>query len=71
MLESGKIKAIQFEFDEPNIKNRIFFKDFWNMLHPKYDIYYSLYNGLIKIEDYHYGLENFHCMNYLAIKKSS
>lgn len=69
MLESGSIKAIQFEFDEPNIENRIFFKDFWNMLHPKYDIYQSLFNGIIKIETYHYELENFRCMNYLAVKK--
>lgn len=69
LLESGAIKNIQFEFDEPNIQNRIFFKDFWDLLNNSYDIYHSLYNGLIKIEKYHYELENFRCMNYLAIKK--
>ena len=69
MLKSEKIKYIQFEFDEPNIENRIFFKDFWELLHAEYDIYHSLYNGLVKIEKYHYELENFSCMNYLAIKK--
>ena len=69
MLGRGKIKYIQFEFDEPNIENRIFFKDFWELLHGEYDIYHSLYNGLVKIEKYHYELENFSCMNYLAVKK--
>jgi hypothetical protein len=69
MIEEGKIQFIQFEFDEPNITNRIFFKDFWDLLSKKYDIYHSLYNGLVKIEKYHYSLENFSCMNYLAIKK--
>ncbi len=69
MLQNGNIKFIQFEFDEPNIENRIFFKDFWNLLHDKYRLYHSLYNGLIEIKEYHYSIENFSCMNYLAIKR--
>jgi len=69
MLESGNIRYIQFEFDEPNIENRIFFKDFWDLLHKDYKIYHSLYNGLVEIKEHHYSLENFNCMNYLAIKK--
>ncbi len=68
-LASGKIKFIQFEFDEPNIENRMFFRDFWNLLNDKYYIYHSLFNGLIQIKDYDYTLENYRCMNYLAIKK--
>jgi len=69
MLKKGRIKYIQFEFDEPNVENRVFFKDFWELLNKKYDIFHSLYNGLIKIEKYHYELENFRCMNYLAVNK--
>ena len=69
LLSRRKIQYIQFEFDEPNIENRIFFKDFWELLQGKYDIYHSLYNGLIKVENYHYSLENYSCMNYLAIRK--
>ena len=69
MLSNGKIKYIQFEFDEPNIVNRIFFKDFWELLHNEYEIYHSLYNGLVKIKNYDCKLENFSCMNYLAVKK--
>ncbi len=68
-LDSGKIKFIQFEFDEPNIQNRVFFKDFWDLLNDKYYIYHSLFNGLVQIKDYDYTLENFRCMNYLAIRK--
>ncbi len=69
LLEEKRIKVIQFEVDEPNIENRIFFKDFWNLLHENFDIYHSLYNGLVKIEQYDYTLENFRCMNYLAIER--
>ena len=69
MLLNGKIKFIQFEFDEPNIENRIFFKDFWDLLSGKYDIYHSVYNGLVKVEKYHYSLENYNCINYLAVNK--
>lgn len=69
MLKNGKIECIQFETDEPNVENRIFFKDFWKLLHEDYTLYHSLYNGLVEIEEYHYSLENYHCMNYLAIKK--
>ena len=69
LLQGDKIKFIQFEFDEPNIEARVFFKDFWNLLSPKYDIYHSLYNGLVKIDEYDYTLENYRCMNYLAVSK--
>ena len=69
MLRNNAIKFIQFEIDEPSIDNKIFFKDFWIMLNKKYDIYHSLYNGLVKIKNYNPEVENFRCMNYLAILK--
>ena len=69
LLQVDKIKFIQFEFDEPNIEARVFFKDFWDLLSPKYDIYHSLYNGLVKIDEYTFTLENYTCMNYLAVSK--
>ena len=69
MLENNAIKFIQFEIDQPSFENRIFFKDFWNLLSPKYDIYHSLFNGLVKIDEYDYTLENYRCMNYLAVNK--
>ena len=71
MLEKNAIKFIQFEIDQPSIENKIFFKDFWDLLSEKYDFYQSLYNGLVLIKDYNYEIENFRCMNYLAILKSN
>ena len=69
MLAKGKIQYIQFEFDAPNIEQRLFFKDFWELLHDSFDIYKCLYDGLVKINEYSYELENFRCLNYLAVKK--
>lgn len=69
LLQSKSINFIQFEIDEPCIENRIFFKDFWKLLCQDYKIYHSLYNGLIEIKEYNFELENFRCMNYLAVLK--
>lgn len=69
MLRNNAIKFIQFEIDQPSIENKIFFKDFWDLLSEKYDLYQSLYNGLVLIDEYNYEMENFRCMNYLAILK--
>ena len=71
MLEINAIKFIQFEIDQPSIENKIFFKDFWDLLSKKYDLYQSLFNGLVVIKEYNYEIENFRCMNYLAILKSN
>ena len=70
MLAGNHIKCIQFEIDEPAIDQRIFFKDFWDLLSPKFNVYHSLFNGLVEIENYNFKKENFHCMNYLAILKT-
>ena len=71
MLEINAIKFIQFEIDQPSIENKIFFKDFWDLLSEKYDLYQSLFNGLVLIDEYNYEMENFRCMNYLAILKET
>ena len=69
MIEKESIKVIQFEIDEPSIDNRVFFKDFWVLLSERYYIYRSLYNGLVKIDEYSPAIENYTCMNYLAVLK--
>ena len=69
MLENNAIKFIQFEIDQPSIDNKVYFKDFWDILSEKYDLYQSLYNGIVLIKEYNYEMENFRCMNYLAILK--
>ena len=70
LINSNKLSVIQFEIDAPSIDNRVFFKDFWDLLSEKYFIYHSLYNGLKKIEKYDPGLEIFLTMNYVAIQKN-
>jgi len=71
LLEKKAISYIQFEIDEPCIENRVFFKDFWKLLSKNYKIYHSLFNGLVEIEKYGAHLENFRCMNYVAILKEN
>lgn len=70
MIQKNNIEFIQFEIDEPCIYNRIYFKDFWELLNNNFKIYHSLYNGLIEIKNYTFELENYNCMNYLAVHKS-
>lgn len=69
MLENNAIEFIQFEFGECMIDARVFFRDFWNLLHEKFELYIILPSGLNHIMQYHEGLEVFHCSNILAKNK--
>lgn len=69
MLEMRGIKAIQFEFGGTHIDSRTYFRDFWNLLSPQYDIYRVIQNGLHRICKYTELLEIFACQNFLAILK--
>lgn len=52
MLASGRIRAIQFEFNEMNVVSGSRFKDFWDLL-AQYQIYRLLPGGrLLKLEKY-------------------
>jgi FkbM family methyltransferase len=69
-IESGKVKLIQFEFGQMNVVSRVFFKDFYDALSPKYRIFRLLPNNLQEIK--HYDPETceiFHYQNFLAIRK--
>lgn len=66
MIDGGNIDFIQFEFGGCNIDSRTYFKDFFLLLHDKYDIYRILQNGLYKIDKYSEYLEIFVTVNYLA-----
>lgn len=65
-LNSGKIRAIQFEFGTCNIDSRTFFRDFWNLLSPKYNLYRLLKDGLQPILFYSEFEEVFATINYYA-----
>ena len=70
MIAENNIDFIQFEFDSPNIENKVYFKDFYKLLSDDYTIYKILLNGFVEIKDYHYKLETFMCLNYLAVNKN-
>ena len=69
LLDSKRIRAIQFEFGPCNIDSRSFFRDFFYLLNPSYRIYRVLGNGLAPIESYKETYEIFVTTNYLAISR--
>lgn len=69
-LESGKIKALSFEFGSGNINSRTFFRDFYDLLHPlKYKMFRILpSSSVLPIEEYDETCEYFRGVsNYLAV----
>ncbi len=66
MLQTGKIKFIQFEFGPFHVYSRTFFKDFWDMLSPYYKISRIIADGLFEIKAYTENLEVFRTANFLA-----
>jgi FkbM family methyltransferase len=69
MLESGRIRCIQFEFGAPNIESRIFFKDLFKLLNPHYRINRIVHNGLQPIPHYSEFHETFATSNFLAVAR--
>ncbi len=67
MLSSGHVSIIQFEFGGANLDSRTYFRDFWNLLTPRFCLYRILKDGLYRIEAYHALLEQFTYSNYVAI----
>lgn len=69
MLSAGKIKIIQFEFNEMNVISRVFLKDFYQLL-KGYNIYRVNRSALIPIFEYKTQNEIFKFQNLLAIQKN-
>lgn len=74
LLENQTIKAIQFEFGGCNIDSRTYIRDFWFLLHEKYN--YSFYRlvpnrKLLKLSKYSESLERFTWQNLLACAPDS
>jgi FkbM family methyltransferase len=70
LLRTGAIRAIQFEFGLRAIDSRTFFRDFYTLLSPSYDLYRVLWNGLLPLPEYSESLEIFLTANYLALWRS-
>ena len=66
MLKKRAVSAIQFEFGGADIDARLFFKDFYNLLSPDFNIYRVLQNGLWQIKNYRETDEVFITTNYFA-----
>ncbi len=52
LLKEKRIHIIHFEFNDMNVISRIFFKDFWDLLSPSYNVYRLSPHGMIHLVDY-------------------
>lgn len=68
MLSTSSIRFIQFEFGGCNIDSRTYFRDFFYLLNPNFNIYRVLQNGIYPIKKYGEMNEIFFTANFLAIK---
>lgn len=64
MLSARKIKNIQIEFGGCNLDSRTYFRDFWNLLHERYHVFYILRDSLTEIVKYEEQLEIFTTTNF-------
>jgi FkbM family methyltransferase len=69
MIARNAIEVIQFEFGGTSLDSRSYFKDFFQLLSPKYRIHRILPHGLRELPSYSEKLEIFQSANYLAIRK--
>ena len=67
VIASGKAEILQFEFGGTNIDSRTYFRDFWELLTPKYRLYRILKDGFAKIDKYSELEEVFLMTNFLAV----
>lgn len=69
MLGSNKIDIILFEFNEMNVISRTFWRDFFNLLSPRYNLFRVHGYRLSPITKYDPKDEVFLFQNYIAIRK--
>jgi FkbM family methyltransferase len=70
LLREGRIRAIQFEFNEMNIVSRVFLKDFYELI-PNYRFYRLLRHGLGPLDPYSpLACEVFAFQNIVALPKT-
>jgi len=67
MIDGGQVQFIQFEFGECHLESRSFYRDFHELLAPRYKLYRIVPDGLSPIQDkYSIELEVFATINYFA-----
>jgi FkbM family methyltransferase len=68
-LDKELIRSVAFEFGEPHLYSRVFFRDFWDLLHPRGFVLSRVLPGgrLRTVDHYREDLEHFEGVsNYLA-----
>ena len=70
MIQSGRVRYIQFEFGDCNVDSRTFFRDFFELLTPRYTLHRILRRGLEPILEYNESYEIFKGTNYLACSRA-
>jgi len=69
MLEDKCIEIIHLEFNDINVLSRVFFRDFFHLLHNDFKIYRLLTNGVLPIKEYIPVMhEIFAYQNIIAVK---
>ena len=71
LIESNKIKMIQFEISKSAIDAKVFYKDFYLLLKERYSFYRILTWGFVELPVYSHEYELFFGSNYLAVNKLS
>ncbi len=66
MLAAGAIGAIQFEMGPGSISARTYFRDFYELLSPRYNLFRIVKDGLAPVRRYREEHEHFLVTNYLA-----
>ena len=69
LIKNKNIDFIQFEFGGTNIDSRTYFKDFFELLSPNYNLYRIVKDGIIELPKYSEALEIYLSCNYLGIRK--
>ena len=69
MLRSASIDSIQFEFGAGHVDARTFLRDFYDLLGKDFEMFRVVADGLRPLGAYRPELEQFACVNFLAVRK--
>jgi FkbM family methyltransferase len=69
-MEDGVIHSIQFEFGDPYLRTQYHFRDFWDLLAPRFRLFRILRHGVTEVRSYSPDLEIYKCVNYLAVRNA-
>jgi Methyltransferase FkbM domain len=71
MLDGVQIAALQFEFGGTALDARVYLRDFFDLLSPRYTLHRLLSDGLWPIAEYGEQHEVFAYANYVGLSRST